>query len=184
MVIYSHNDPLLYIIFSSCLKGVVSDWFYSLSLCSLHNFEEVTKAFLTQYAFCQEARRTTIISSSSRKGITISLNHTSTSFKANDREKIVHEKCMFWNHELKVLLWLPQYFRNSIKAKHVESTRMEREEYGDRSFHCMFTCVLKSLQCFKESKENKTKSEKRRVRWNTKKWEHRREDICEFWNYF
>ena len=31
---------------------------------------------------------------------------------------------------------------------------------SDRSFHSMFTCVLKFLQYFKESKENKTKSER------------------------
>ena len=43
--------------FSSSLKGVVSDWFYSLSPHSLHNLEEVSVAFLTHYASHREAKR-------------------------------------------------------------------------------------------------------------------------------
>jgi len=77
-------------------------------------------------------------------------------------------KSMFWNQAIKVyVLWLPRYFRYSIEAKWVESTGTE----SDKSFTGLFTCVLKFLLCFKESKEKKTKNEKRRVRWNTKKWE-------------
>jgi len=57
MVVYFHNDPLLCIIFPSSLKSVTSDWYYSLLPPSLHNFEEVTKAFLTQYASRQEAKK-------------------------------------------------------------------------------------------------------------------------------
>ena len=54
----------------------------------------------------------------------------------------------------------------SIEAKRVESTGTG----SDRSFTVIFMCVLKFLLCFKESKEKKTKNEKRRVRWNMK-WE-------------
>ena len=54
------------------------------------------------------------------------------------------------------MLWLPQNFRYSIEAKRVESTGTD----SDRSFTGMFTCVLKFLQRFKESKEKKTKSER------------------------
>jgi len=39
------------------LKGVVSDWLYSLPPHSLHNFEEVTEVFLTQYASRREAKK-------------------------------------------------------------------------------------------------------------------------------
>ena len=87
-----------------------------------------------------------------------------------DREKIAHKKCVLKSIFKVCALWLPRYFRYSIKAKRVESTWMG----GDRSLHSMFTCVLTVLQCLKESKEKKIKNEKRRVRWNTKKWEHRR----------
>jgi len=57
MIIYYRNDPVMCLTFPSNLKGVASDWFYSLSLCSLHNFLEVTEVFLTQYASRQEAKR-------------------------------------------------------------------------------------------------------------------------------
>ena len=33
------------------------DWFYSLPPCSLHNFKEVTKTFLTQHVSLQEAKK-------------------------------------------------------------------------------------------------------------------------------
>jgi len=58
------------------------------------------------------------------------------------------------------MLWLPRYFRYSIEAKQVESTGTG----SDRRFTGLCTCVLKFLLCFKESKEKKTKNEKRRVR--------------------
>jgi len=57
MVVSSRNDPLMCLAFSSSLKGVGSNWFYSLSPHSLYNFEEVTEKFLTQYASRLEARR-------------------------------------------------------------------------------------------------------------------------------
>ena len=57
MVFYSRNDPLMCLIFQSSLKGVALNWFYSLSLHSLDNFDEVTKAFLTRYASCREAKK-------------------------------------------------------------------------------------------------------------------------------
>ena len=44
--------------------------------------------------------------------------------------------------------------RYSIEAKRVKPIGTG----GDKSFHDMFTCVLKFLQCFKESKEKKTKN--------------------------
>ena len=44
-----------------------------------------------------------------------------------------------------------------MKLKRVESTRTG----GDRSLHGMFTCMLTVLQSFKESKEKKTKNEKK-----------------------
>ena len=57
IVVHSRNNPLLRVIFSSSLKGLTSDWFYSRSPHSLHNFEEVTKAFLTQYVSHWEAKK-------------------------------------------------------------------------------------------------------------------------------
>ena len=45
---------------------------------------------------------------------------------------------------------------------------------GDRSLTCQFTCMLKGLQYFKESKEKKTKSEKRRIRWKRRRGKYRR----------
>ena len=57
MVVYSRSNPLICLTFSTNLKGVALDWFYSLSPRSPHNFEEVTEAFLTQYVFCRETKR-------------------------------------------------------------------------------------------------------------------------------
>jgi len=57
MVVYYRNDSLLCITFPFSLKGAASDWFYSLPPHSLHNFVEVTKTFLTQYASRQEAKK-------------------------------------------------------------------------------------------------------------------------------
>jgi len=34
-----------------------------------------------------------------------------------DPGKTVHKKCMFWNQDLKCVLWLPRYFRYSIETK-------------------------------------------------------------------
>jgi len=57
IVIYSRNDPLLCLTIPSGLKGVTSDWFYSLSSRSLYNFKEITESFLTQYASYREAKK-------------------------------------------------------------------------------------------------------------------------------
>ena len=57
MVIYSHYDPLTCLTFLSSLKGVASNWFYSLSSHSLHNFEEIIKAFHIQYTSRREAKK-------------------------------------------------------------------------------------------------------------------------------
>jgi len=57
MVLYFRNDQVMCLTFSSSLKGVISEWFYFLPPLSLHNFSEVTEIFLTQYAFRQEAKR-------------------------------------------------------------------------------------------------------------------------------
>ena len=43
--------------FPSSLRGATSEWFYSIPPRSLHNFSEITKAFLPQYATRQEAKR-------------------------------------------------------------------------------------------------------------------------------
>ena len=47
MVIYSRKDLIMCLTFPSILKGATSDWFYSLPPRSLHNFTEVTEAFVT-----------------------------------------------------------------------------------------------------------------------------------------
>ena len=57
MIVHSCNDALICLAFSPSLKGVASNWFYSLPSHSLHNFEKVTKAFLTQYASRREAKK-------------------------------------------------------------------------------------------------------------------------------
>ena len=43
--------------FPFILKGVASDWFYSLPSHSLFNFEEASEVFLTQYASRQKTKR-------------------------------------------------------------------------------------------------------------------------------
>ena len=43
--------------FPSSLKGVASEWFYSMSPHFLHNFSEVTEAFLTEDTSRQKAKR-------------------------------------------------------------------------------------------------------------------------------
>ena len=43
--------------FPSSLKGLASDWFYSLKPGILHTFEQVAQAFLTQYSSCQEYKK-------------------------------------------------------------------------------------------------------------------------------
>ena len=65
------------------------------------------------------------------------------------------QKVLFWKV---CVLWLPQYFRYSIDAKQVESTRTG----SDRSFTVLFTYVLTILLCFKKMtrKENKEWKEK------------------------
>jgi len=57
MVIYSRNDPIMCLTFLFNLKGAASDWCYFLPPHSLHNFEEVTETFLTQYASRQEDKK-------------------------------------------------------------------------------------------------------------------------------
>ena len=54
MVIYSRSHSILCRIFLSNLKGVASDWFYSLLQCSIHGFGDLTKLFLTQYSSHQK----------------------------------------------------------------------------------------------------------------------------------
>ena len=44
-------------VFSSNLKGVALDWFYSLPSRSLQKFEEFSDAFFNQYAFQQEFKK-------------------------------------------------------------------------------------------------------------------------------
>jgi len=56
-MVYSRNDLLMCLTFLSSLKGVASYWFYSSLLRSLHNSEEITEAFLTQYASRWEAKK-------------------------------------------------------------------------------------------------------------------------------
>ena len=56
-IVHSCNDALMCLTFLSSLKGVASDWFYSLLPHSLCNFEEVTEEFLTQYSSRQEAKK-------------------------------------------------------------------------------------------------------------------------------
>ena len=57
MVTYSHNDPTLCLTFPAILKGVTSEWFYSLPPCSLQCFTKVTESFLTQYASYLEVKK-------------------------------------------------------------------------------------------------------------------------------
>jgi len=48
-MLYSRNDQVMCLTFPSSLRGAMSEWF-SLPPRSLHNFSEITEAFLTQYA--------------------------------------------------------------------------------------------------------------------------------------
>ena len=56
MVIHFRNDSIL-CRFSSSLKGAASDWFYSLPPCSIYNFRDFTRLFLTQYSSHQEFKK-------------------------------------------------------------------------------------------------------------------------------
>ena len=57
MIVDCCNDLLMCLTFPSSLKSVASNWFYSLPPHLLHNFEEITMVFLTQYAFRREAKK-------------------------------------------------------------------------------------------------------------------------------
>ena len=57
MMLYSQNNLVMCLTFPSNLRGTISEWFYSLLARSLHNFSEITEAFLKQYATRQEAKR-------------------------------------------------------------------------------------------------------------------------------
>ena len=52
-----HDDPLLCCVFPFSLRGVALDWFYSLQLRSLRNFEPVSNTFFNQYASRQELKQ-------------------------------------------------------------------------------------------------------------------------------
>ena len=54
MVIHAKHDSTLCQIFPSSLKGIASDWFYSLPPRSVHCFRNLTKLFLAQYSSRQE----------------------------------------------------------------------------------------------------------------------------------
>jgi len=56
-VVHFPNDRLMCWVFLASLKGIASDWFYSLLPRSLYNFQEVSEAFLTQYASRQEIKK-------------------------------------------------------------------------------------------------------------------------------
>ena len=58
MAVYSYSDALLCRMFPSSLKGLASDWFYSLKPGSISSFEQVARTFLSQYSSCQEYRKT------------------------------------------------------------------------------------------------------------------------------
>jgi len=57
MAVHSYDDHLLCRVFSSSLRGVVLDWFYSLQSRSLRTFEEVSNAFFNQYTSWQEFKK-------------------------------------------------------------------------------------------------------------------------------
>ena len=72
--------------FSFSLKGVVSDWFYSLHPHSLRNIEEVSEEFLTQYASRRVAKGNNyhLLTIKMRKGDTPTIpNLRSVTFRAN-----------------------------------------------------------------------------------------------------
>jgi len=54
MVSLSRNDSILCQIFPFILKGIASDWFYSLLPLSIHNIGDLTKLFLAQYSSHQK----------------------------------------------------------------------------------------------------------------------------------
>ena len=57
MTVYSHDDLFMSRVFPSGLKGITSDWFYSLSSHSLGDFEEVRQAFFNQFASRREFKK-------------------------------------------------------------------------------------------------------------------------------
>ena len=54
---YSHDDQIMCRVFPSNLKGVASNWFYSLRHNSLNSFDEVSKAFVDQYISQKEVMK-------------------------------------------------------------------------------------------------------------------------------
>ena len=83
MLVHSRKNPLICQTFSSSLKGVSSDWFYSLLSCLLHSFEERTVVFLTQCSSRREAKKNNhhLISIKMRRVTTSCL--TSTTFRTS-----------------------------------------------------------------------------------------------------
>ena len=69
MAVYSHDDLLMSWMLPSSLKGVASDWFYSLPNNSLWDFEEVRQAFYKQFASRREFKK------NSNHLLTIKMNH-------------------------------------------------------------------------------------------------------------
>ena len=82
MVVHSRNDALMCLTFSSNLNDMASNLFYSLPLCSLYSFEEITEAFLIQYAFRREAKRINTTSAPSKRG-RMTASPTLATFRAN-----------------------------------------------------------------------------------------------------
>ena len=113
----------------------------------------------TSVDFCN-AKNLTCTPKKQRKKLTKTWNQTilipDNSAKIWSGENRVRKMYVLKSIVKVCVLWLPRYFRYSIEAKRDKSI----ETGSDRSFIGMFTCMLSVLQCFKEWKENKTKSGK------------------------
>ena len=57
MAIYGHDDPFLYRVFPSSLKGATYHWFYSLPKNSIRSVEDVTDAFYNQFSSLREFQK-------------------------------------------------------------------------------------------------------------------------------
>jgi len=56
MMLYLLNYQVMCLTFPSSLRGTTLEWFYSLPLCSLHNFLEVTRPFLHNMSLAKKPR--------------------------------------------------------------------------------------------------------------------------------
>ncbi|KAM2796320.1 hypothetical protein COP1_007456 [Malus domestica] len=57
MIFYRNNDDLMCKIFTIILQGEAQDWFYTLPLQSIRNFDEFSLVFTKEYSSCRSIKK-------------------------------------------------------------------------------------------------------------------------------